>query len=452
MTYFPHTDDERQEMLSDIGVGSTEDLFKSIPAALRFPDLQLPVATSEMELGQLMSALGAENVPLAEGSCFLGAGAYQHFIPATVMEIVQNSEFYTAYTPYQPEASQGMLQAMFEFQTMICRLTAMDVSNASHYDGATALSEAVMVALNATKEHQNEVILSPQLNPQYRSVLKTYLSGTDARLRTHQDLHAPANHLIDQLNENTAAVVIQNPNFFGQMDDLSALAKAAHEKNALFIVVPDPISLGLFEAPGHFGADLVAAEGQALGIPLSFGGPRLGIFASTASLTRKSVGRLVGQTVDSEGTRGYVLTLSTREQHIRRQRATSNICTNAALTALAATVYMATLGKSGLAQIARLCYQKSHYAAECIGSIPGCTVNPFNNNLPFFKEFMVKLPESVGALNQFLHDEYGIVGGYDLGSDYPELSHHALLAVTEVVSKIQIDRLVGAIKSFLKQA
>lgn len=438
-------------MLKAIGVHSTEQLFEPIPPALRFPDLKLPAAVSEMELEQLMSALGAQNTLPAQGNCFLGAGAYQHYIPATVMEIIQNSEFYTAYTPYQPEASQGMLQAMFEFQTMICRLTAMDVSNASHYDGATALAEAVLVALNATKKNKNEIILSPQLNPQYRNVLKTYLSGTEAQLCSHSDLHAPLNALIDQLDENTAAVVVQNPNFFGQFNDLSTLATATHDKNALLIVVPDPISLGLFKPPGQYGADLVAAEGQALGIPLSFGGPRLGIFASTSALTRKSVGRLVGQTLDSEGTRGYVLTLSTREQHIRRQRATSNICTNAALTALAATVYMATLGKSGLAHIAKLCYQKSHYAADLIDSIPGCSVNPFRPETPFFKEFVVQLPGPVEPLNQFLLDEYGIVGGYDLGEDYPELKHHTLLAVTEVVSKSQIDRLVGAIRRFLQK-
>jgi len=451
MTYIPHTDDDREEMLKAIGVHSTEQLFERIPPALRFPDLKLPAAVSEMELEQLMSGLGAENTLPAQGSCFLGAGAYQHYIPATIMEIIQNSEFYTAYTPYQPEASQGMLQAMFEFQTMICGLTAMDVSNASHYDGATALAEAVLVALNATEKNKNEIILSPQLNPQYRNVLKTYLSGAEAQLCSHSDLQAPLNTLIDQLSENTAAVVVQNPDFFGQFYDLNALANATHNKNALLIVVPDPISLGLFKPPGQYGADLVAAEGQTLGIPLSFGGPHLGIFASTSALTRKSVGRLVGQTVDSEGTRGYVLTLSTREQHIRRQRATSNICTNAALTALAATVYMATLGKSGLAHIAKLCYQKSHYAADLIDSIPGCSVNPFSAEAPFFKEFVVKLPGPVEPLNQFLLDEYGIVGGYDLAEDYSELNHHTLLAVTEVVSKSQIDRLVGAIKRFLQK-
>lgn len=446
MTYFPHTDADREAMLDAIGVAVLEDLFGDVPAAVRFPGLKLPAPCTEMEIGREMRRLAERNNDPDRRDCFLGAGTYHHYSPATVDYVLQRGEFYTSYTPYQPEMSQGLLQAMFEYQSMICRLTGMEVSNASHYDGATSLAEGVLLALNASRGKRNKIILSPGLHPQYREVVRTYLRGADAEIVGDGEHGTGINGLKESLDDPTAALVIQNPNFFGQFEEVDGLASAVHGAGALLIVVADPIALGLFQPPGAYGADIVVAEGQSLGIPPSFGGPHLGIFATRKAHVRSLAGRLAGETVDAEGKRGYVLTLGTREQHIRRAKATSNICTNAALTALGATVYLATMGQSGLRQVAELCYHKSHYAASRIGQLPGLTVNPQAPQQPFFKEFAVELPMPVDEVNRVLLDDFGIIGGYDLSRDFPHLDRHMLIAVTEMNMRSGIDRLVEGLR------
>ena len=444
--YLPHTDDERDEMLAQIGCGSLSDLFHDVPEQYRFPELDLPVALSELEACSLLRELADQNHTINARSCFLGAGAYNHFTPAIVDDVLRRSEFYTAYTPYQPELSQGMLQAMFEYQTMVCRLTGMEVSNASHYDGATSLAEAVLLALSIAEGVGNQVIVSSGLHPQFAGVLQTYLQGSDAIVTSWDARAGGMDALAPQLRDKAAAVVIQNPDFFGQMQALDGLADMVHAVGALLIVVSDPISLGLFKPPGDYGADIVVAEGQALGIPLSYGGPHLGIFATRKALVRQMAGRLVGQTTDSKGNRGYVLTLATREQHIRRARATSNICTNAALTALAAAVYLAALGKDGLRSVAELCYHKSHYAAGQIRDVAGLAINPQAPDDDFFKEFVVDLGRPAREVVQHLIDNHGIAAGYDLGEADASLANHLLVAVTEINTRHAIDRLVDALR------
>ena len=445
MTYIPHTDADRTAMLEAIGVTQLEDLFGDVPERARFPKLDLPAASTEMEAWWEMQGLSEANADVNHYACFLGAGVYNHYSPHTVDYVLRRGEFYTAYTPYQPEISQGTLQAMFEYQSMICQLTGMEVSNASHYDGATSLAEGVLLALNAVKGNRRKVIVSPALNPQYRQVVRTYLQGTGVSVAGDENLMAEISDLRALLDDQTAALIIQNPNFLGQFEDVAGLTDAVHAAGALFIVVPDPISLGLFRPPGAYGADVVAAEGQCLGIPLSFGGPYLGIFATKNAYVRKMAGRLVGETLDVDGNRGYVLTLSTREQHIRREKATSNICTNVGLIALAASVYLATMGRCGLEQVARLCYHKAHYAAGQIDKLRGYRVNP-QAGKPFFKEFVVKCPRPVGEINDVLFDEFDMIGGYDLGRDYPHLKNHMLIAVTETNTRQEIDDLVEGLR------
>ena len=447
MTYIPHTDADRKAMLEAIGLNKVDDLFEAVPARVRFPKLNIPPAASEMETWWEMQGLSEANLDVNHYACFLGAGAYNHYSPHTVDYVLRRGEFYTAYTPYQPEISQGTLQAMFEYQSMICQLTGMDVSNASHYDGATSLAEGVLLALNATKGNRKKVVMSPAVHPQYRQVARTYLQGTGVSIAGDENLKADISDLTSLLDDRTAALVIQNPNFLGQFEDVKGLADAVHAVGALFIVVADPISLGLFQPPGAYGADVVCAEGQSLGIPLSFGGPYLGIFATRNAYVRKMAGRLVGETVDADGKRGYVLTLSTREQHIRREKATSNICTNVGLIALGAAVYLATMGKCGLRQVEQLCYHKSHYAASQIGQLRGVKVNPQAPAKPFFKEFVVRLPKPADEVNEFLLDEFDIIGGYDLGRDYPHLRNHMLIAVTETNTRQEIDDLVEGLKA-----
>jgi glycine dehydrogenase subunit 1 len=447
MTYVPHTERETREMLAAIGVARMEDLFADVPAAVRFPALELPPPSSEMEITAEMQALAGRNFEVDPSHSFLGAGAYNHFRPATVDYVLRRGEFYTSYTQYQPEASQGMLQALFEYQSMICRLTGMEVSNASHYDGATALAEAVVLALNVAQGKRSKIIMSPAVHPQYRAVVRTYLRGThSATIAGDEDARSDLGQLVKLLDSETAALVIQNPNFFGQCEPVDGLAEAVHRAGALLIVVTDPIALGLLRPPGAYGADVVVADGQPLGIPPSFGGPHLGIFASRMEYVRRLSGHLVGETVDAEGRRGYVLTLATREQHIRRAKATSNICTNSAVCALAAAAYLATMGKKGLRGVAELCFHKSHYAAAEIGRLKGFAVNPQAPSQPFFKEFVVRMPRAPAEVNAILHERHGIIGGYDLGRDYPHLAGHMLLAVTEVNRRAAIDRLVGALR------
>jgi len=446
MSYVPHTERERSDMLAAIGLASMEDLFADVPAQVRFPVLDLPPPASELDLAREMQALAARNVAVDPGLSFLGAGTYHHFRPATVDYVLSRGEFYTSYTQYQPEASQGFLQALFEYQSMICQLTGTEVSNASHYDGATALAEAVLLALNVASGKRNKIVLSPAVHPQYRAVVRTYLRGTHAAtIAGDQDGAADLDRLRAVLDQETAALVIQNPNFLGQCEAIDGLADAVHRAGALLIVVTDPIALGLFQPPGAYGADVVVADGQSLGIPPSFGGPHLGIFASRMTHVRRLSGHLVGETADADGRRGYVLTLATREQHIRRARATSNICTNSAVCALAAATYLATMGKRGLRQVAELCFHKSHYAAAEIGKLKGFSVNPQAPAQPFFKEFVVRLPGPAADINKRLRTQHGIVGGYDLGNDDPQLKNHMLIAVTEINTRESIDRLVAAL-------
>lgn len=446
MAYIPHTDAERAAMLNAIGLPSMADMFADVPERVRFPELRLPAPVSEMDIMREMRARAEENLDLDHQACFLGAGTYNHYIPATVDDVLRRGEFYTSYTPYQPELSQGMLQTMFEFQSMICRLTAMEVSTASHYDGATSLAEAVLMALGVAHGRRHKIILSPALHPQYRAVVETYLRGADASITGNAEATGGAAALGDLLDDQTAALVIQTPNFFGQFEAVEKLAAAVHEAGALLIVVVDPISLGLFRAPGEQDADVVVAEGQPLGISPSFGGPHLGILVARKSLVRSLAGRLVGATEDADGERGFVLTLATREQHIRRERATSNICTNAALTALAATVYLATMGRAGLRQVAELCYHKSHYAADAIARLPGVRLNPQAPDAPFFKEFVVELSKPAAAVNQVLLEDFGIIGGYDLGRESPNWERRMLIAVTEMNTRADIDGLVAALR------
>jgi len=446
MSFTTHTKEERRAMLDAIGVASAEALFDDIPLHARFPDLELPPAISDIELERTFRRLSQRNVTLDDGPSFLGAGCYRHFIPATVDYVLQRGEFYTSYTPYQPELSQGMLQAMFEYQSMICRLTGMEVSNASHYDGATSLAEAALLALDEAGKNRSRILISPAVHPHYRDVVATYLSGTQASLIGPEDTTLSAADLVGKVCEETAALVIQTPNFFGYLEDLNGIAEKVHARGALLIVLVDPIMLGLFQPPGSYGADIVVADGQSLGIAPSFGGPSVGIFATRRAYIRRLVGRLVGETTDVEGQRGYVLTLATREQHIRRAKATSNICTNSALGALAAATYLATLGRQGLRQVAELCYHKSHYAAARIAALPRCSVNPATPDRPFFKEFSVELPLPAAEVNQALQKEFGIIGGYDLGRSYPAMTNRLLIAATEMNPREEIDRLVEALE------
>ncbi|MFN8372839.1 MAG: aminomethyl-transferring glycine dehydrogenase subunit GcvPA [Anaerolineae bacterium] len=441
MSYIPHTDTERQQMLAAIGVTTIEDLFEAVPAKHRFPELKLPDALSEMEVSAEMLALSEANEHAQDFALFRGAGAYHHYTPAAVNHILLRGEFYTAYTPYQPEVSQGTLQAIFEYQSMICALTGMDAANASHYDGATSLAEAVTVALEVTRNKRSKIILSHAIHPQYRAVVRTYHQGNNVKF-VGDNGRADIPDLIDMLDDNTAMVAIQYPNFFGQIDDLKKLAEKVHNAGALLVFVANPMALAMFKSPGELGADMVVGEGQPLGIPLSYGGPYVGYFATRTEYVRKIAGRIVGETVDKNGKRAYVMTLRPREQDIKREKASSNICTNQGLMALAAVLYMSLVGKQGIRKVAELCFHKAHYAAKQIDALPGYKVD-FSK--PFFHEFVVKCPRPVSTLNEALIDK-GIIGGYDLGQDYAHLKDNMLLCVTEMNGKDEIDALVEALK------
>jgi glycine dehydrogenase subunit 1 len=448
MSYVPHTDADRAEMLAAIGVERLEDLFHDVPEDCRYPELRLPEPLSEMEIMAELQAMSEENVDTGHFSSFLGAGAYHHYVPRVVDHVISRSEFYTAYTPYQPEISQGTLQSIFEYQSMICALTGMDVANASHYDGATSAAEAVIMALNVGRGRRKRVILSPAVHPSYRAVVRTYTQGMGLEVVGDGEPAATIDDLTALLDKNSACLMVQSPNFFGEIEDLEGLAEKVHAVGAMLIVVADPISLGLLQPPGDYGADIVVGEGQALGNGLNFGGPYLGFFACRQKQMRKMAGRLVGQTVDADGKRGFVLTLVTREQHIRRERATSNICTNQALCALATAVHLAALGRSGLRTLAELCYHKAHYAAARIDELDGFRVVA---EKPFFKEFALACPAPVEAINGYLLEERGIVGGYDLGRDYAHRENQMLLCVTEVICREEIDELVDALDSAAKE-
>ena len=441
MSYIPHTDVERQQMLSAIGVPTIEDLFEAVPSSHRFPALDMPPAMSEMEVLAELQSLAEANEHGGDYALFRGAGAYHHYIPAAVNHMLLRGEFYTAYTPYQPEVSQGTLQAIFEYQSMMVQLTGMDAANASHYDGATSLAEAVTVALEVARRKRTKIVLSPGIHPHYRAVVRTYHQGNRLQIVGDESPRSAA-ELTELIDENTAMVAVAYPNFFGQIEDFNGLAEQVHNAGALLVVVANPMALALFKSPGSFGADIVVGEGQPLGIPLSYGGPYLGFFACREEYVRRIAGRIVGETVDKDGKRAYVMTLRPREQDIRREKATSNICTNQGLMALAATVYMCLMGKHGLRKAAELCFHKAHYAAQQINALPGYEVDL---SRPFFNEFVVHCPASVGEINDRLI-ERGIIGGYDLGQDYEHLQNHMLVCVTEMNRKEEIDALVDVLE------
>ncbi len=452
MSYIPTSDADRAAMLSVIGVESVEELFRDVPEALRYPEVKLPRPVSEPEAVRELREISEYNVDLDHAPCFLGAGAYRHFVPSVVGHVIGRSEFYTAYTPYQPEISQGTLQIIFEYQSMICALTGMDAANASHYDGATALAEAVVMAVSASRGKRRKVVMSAGVHPEYRAVVRTYTQGAEMTVAGDQDGVSGVGSLAEMVDADTACVIVQNPDFFGYLESpsaLRALADAVHAAGALLVVSADPIALGLFVPPGDYGADIVCGEGQALGGGLSFGGPYLGYFACVRKYLHKMAGRIVGQTVDRHGDRGFVLTLSAREQHIRREKASSNICSNEALMALAAAVCMTALGKSGLRTVAELCYHKAHYAANRLSALPGYELL---SQRPFFKEFPLRCPRPVGEINEYLLDEWGIVGGYDLERDYPHMANTMLVCVTEMNSKEEIDLLVEALSKMEEEA
>lgn len=437
--YIGLTDTDRQAMLSAIGVSDVRSLFSDVPeSVLLARKLDLPGPLSEMEVVKRLKLLSEKNIHADQAVCFLGAGAYDHFIPANLAPLLSRQEFYTAYTPYQPEISQGTLQAIFEYQTMICELTGMDVANASMYDGATALTEAAILAADATK--RKEVLAPANIHPESMKVLKTYTKFRGIQV-TEVDCPKGQIDLADlekKLSGNTAALVLQNPNFFGIIEDVAKAAELVHNQGGVMIVSADPISLALLKSPGDLGADIVVGEGQSLGNPLNFGGPYLGFFAAKEKWMRKMPGRIVGQTVDKEGRRGFVLTLQTREQHIRREKATSNICSNQGLNALAATMYLTFLGKEGLREVAELCLQKSHYAYDkLLGT--GKFKPAFEK--PFFKEFAVISQKPVDDLNRDLQEE-GYIGGYPLERNFPELENGWLVCVTEKRTKDEINAFV----------
>lgn len=445
MSYVPLTEDERAEMLAEIGVSSTDELFVDVPQAHRYPQIDLPPPQSELEVLRELRALGEKNADLDHMVSFLGAGAYQHYVPSVVNHMLLRGEFYTAYTPYQPEISQGTLQAIFEYQSMICALTGLEVANASHYDGSTALAEGVLMAYNVLRGKRRKVILSPGIHPEYRQVVRTYTQGMDIEIVGDGDPDADLNALEALIDEDTFGVVVQNPDFWGQLapvDALRRLAQAAHDRNALLIVAGNPIALALIQPPGAYGADIALGEAQPLGNALNFGGPYLGYFACRQKDVHKMAGRLVGETVDVDGKRGFVLTLSAREQHIKRERATSNICTNQALCALAAAVYLSSLGKNGLRRVAELCYHKAHYLAAEIGRLDGYRLVTRG---PFFNEFVIQCPRPAGEINRALL-RHNIVGGLDLGRFYPAMDERMLVCATEIHSRPMLDRFVQALQ------
>ena len=444
MRYIPNSPEERTEMLEAIGLTSTEQLFDSIPQELRLQrPLNTPPALSEIELLDKFERLGQQNAAARRAS-FLGGGAYSHYIPTIVDHIISRSEFFTAYTPYQPEISQGTLQTIFEFQTLVCQLTGMEVANASMYDGSTALAEAVLMAERVTR--RSKVIASATVHPQYLEVVKTYVqhAGIDLEIAEFDDKSGLSGAgLAEAVDDKTAALVVQSPNFFGCVEDLKALADAAHEKGALLVVaITEAMSLGLLKSPGACGADIVVAEGQSFGVPLSFGGPYVGLFATRDKYARQIPGRLVGEAYDRKGRRGFVLTLATREQHIRREKATSNICTNEGLIALAATVYLETMGRRGIQEAAQQCLQKAAYAARRIKSVAGFSL-PFSG--PCFNEFVVRAPGNAVELLARLAREKGIEGGIALSRFFSDKDKDFLVCVTETNTREQIDALVAAL-------
>jgi glycine dehydrogenase subunit 1 len=443
MPFVPTTEAERAAMLERIGVPTTDDLFEIIPASVRFPTLDLPAGESELAASRAVRALAVSNRPAAEMACFLGAGVYHHYVPSAVRALVSRGEFLTSYTPYQPEISQGTLQTTFEFQSLVCDLLGMDVANAGMYDGATALAEAVLMAQRLTR--RNRVVLAGSVHPESRAVVATYVAERGTELVT-SDVRLDGDVLrecdpAELLDEETACCVVQQPSFFGSIHDWSALRAACDRVGALLVMACNPIALGLLKTPGEWGADIAVAEGQPLGIAMSYGGPWVGLMATRQAYVRQLPGRIVGQAYDNEGRRGYVLTLQAREQHIRREKATSNICTSQQLLALHATIYLSLMGPSGLRQAAEGCYQLAHHAAREIAALPGYEVLTPES---FFHEFVVRGPRRPEELGRRLLAE-NVLGGLPLGRFYPQLADCALYCCTEMNTREEIDRLVAAL-------
>jgi glycine dehydrogenase subunit 1 len=446
MSYVPHTEADRTQMLAAIGVDAVADLFQDIPAALRFPELRLPAPLSEQEVRARLAELAETNVHTGQMPAFLGAGAYGHYVPAVVGYINQRGEFLTSYTPYQPELSQGTLQGIYEYQTMMCQLYDMEVSNASMYDGATALAEGALMTIGATR--RRKMVVACTLHPAYRQVLRTYTVGLNVEIVEVPCDPATLQTDLEALRAavaGAACVAVQYPNFLGAIEDLAVLGQIAHEAGALFLVSSYPMALGLLKPPGAFDADIAIGEAQCFGAGLNFGGPYLGVLTCKQNLVRLMPGRVVGGTTDVEGKRGFVMTLRTREQDIRRERATSNICTNQGLIQLTATVYLALMGSGGIKQTAQLCYQKAHYLAQQVGALPGVEVV---GDSPFFNEFVVRLPRPAAEINAALLNQ-GFIGGYDLSADYPDLGNAMLLCATELNTRAQIDRFANALGEVL---
>ena len=427
--YSPNTDLDRSEMLRAIGVESVEDLLQAIPRQNLNPAIRIPAPLSEFELQREIEAMAQENLVPGDYACFLGAGTYRHFVPAVVRQIAGRGEYMTSYTPYQPEVAQGTLQTTYEFQTLVCQLTGMEVANAGMYDGATSLAEAALMAARVTKRHRIAVL--DTVSPTYMEVLRTFAQAPGLDIYT-----VTADH--GNVADDTACLIVQQPNFFGYMEEMGELSERAHANGALLVVYADPISLGMFKPPAEYDADIVVAEGQSMGVSPSFGGPYVGLFACKERYLRQMPGRIVGKTADTKGRTGYVLTLQAREQHIRRERATSNICTSVALIALITTAYMSTLGKRGIRHLAELCYHKAHYAASQIERIPGYSL-PMDGT--FFREFVASCPLPPEQINRRLLD-HGIIGGLDISSQAPS---SMLFCVTDMNTREEIDALTAAL-------
>ncbi len=444
--YIPNTEDVKQEMLKAIGISSIEELFSDIPKDLRVEgDLGLEKALSEIEVRRDICKMVSKNETVNDLTCFLGAGTYDHYIPSIIKHIISRGEFLTSYTPYQPEISQGTLQMIFEFQTMICTLTGMDVTNASMYDGATAVTEAAILACAETKK--DKILVSESLNPESRAVLKTYLDARNLEIVSvpTKDGVTDIDALKELADADTAGVIVQSPNFFGIIEDVEAAVSITHEANkkAKLIMYTDPISLAVLKSPHEMDVDIVVGDAQSLGNAMAYGGPHIGFFAVNSKLVRKMPGRIVGQSTDAEGNRAFVLTLQAREQHIRRYKATSNICSNQGLNALITSIYLTTMGKEGLKEVALQCAKKAQYAFNEVTK--GGKFKPLFPNQPFFKEFAVTSDKSVSDVNEGLLKE-NILGGYDLGRDYKNLENGLLIAVTEKRTKEEIDKLASAME------